>query len=200
VLVLVAYVLTVVAGALAWWIARLRAEHLPVALLLTVGLACDLTRRSLHVLCLAPAHLRLGTGPLEGWSRAAGHVAAAPVHRGLQRMPVVVLPSVARRVVDVTRDPETPASPSRSEGGAIVDVDLSVSITDDTTRGRWLRHVLGRSASPAPPPRTHRRVQRLRLVRPVDVTCEEDTPAPEAQRAPILPPPSSSSPLRPSRR
>lgn len=123
--------------------------------------------------------------------------AAAPAGRGLQRLPVVVLPSVARRVVDVTRDPETPASPPSAERDAIVDVDMSVSPADDTTRGRWLRHVLGQSS---PTPQEHRGVQRLRLVRPVEVTPEDDTPAPDGQRVPILPPPSSSSPLRPSRR
>jgi hypothetical protein len=122
---------------------------------------------------------------------------AAPAHRGLQRLPVVVLPSVARRVVDVTRDPETPIPPPSAERGAIVDVDLSVGPADDTTRGRWLRQVLGQSS---PTPQEHHGIQKLRLVRPADITREDDTPAPEAQRAPILPPPSSSSPLRPSRR
>jgi hypothetical protein len=128
--------------------------------------------------------------------------ATAPAHRGLQRLPVVVLPSVARRVVDVTRDPETPAPPPSAERGAIVDVDLSVGIADDTTRGRWLRHVLGTSASPLPGSQEHRGIQRLHLVSPLppdSLAREDDTPAPEAQRAPVLPPPSSS-PLRPSRR
>ena len=41
--------------------------------------------------------------------------------------------------------------------------DMSVSPADDTTRGRWLRHVLGQSS---PTPQEHRGVQRLRLVPP----------------------------------
>lgn len=98
--------------------------------------------------------------------------------------------------VDVTLDSSRARAARRSDEGAIVDVDLSVSPADDTTRGRWLRHVLG---APSPAPREHRGFHRLRLVRTVEVAREDDTPAPEAQRAPILPPPSSS-PLRPSRR
>lgn len=122
---------------------------------------------------------------------------AAPAGRGLQRLPVVVLPSVARRVVDVTVDPETPAPPPSAERGAIVDVDLSVGLTDDTPRGRWLRHVLGGSSSA---PKETGGARQLRLVPPIESSREpeDDTPAPEAQRAPLLPPPSSS-PRRPGR-
>jgi hypothetical protein len=98
--------------------------------------------------------------------------------------------------VDVTLDSSGARVARRSDEGAIVDVDMSVSPADDTTRGRWLRHVLG---APGPAPREHRGFQPLRLVRTVDVPREDDTPAPDAQRAPILPPPSSS-PLRPSQR
>lgn len=120
-----------------------------------------------------------------------------PVHAGGAKPP---FPPVTRRVVDVTRDPATPVAPQGSEQGVIVDVDLSVGPDDGTTRGRWLRHVLDASAPPFHAPREDRGLQRLRLVRPVEVPREDDTPAPEAQRAPILPPPSSSPPLRPSRR
>ncbi len=118
--------------------------------------------------------------------------------RGLQRLPTTAFPRIVRRVVDVTRDPETPFPPVSAERGAIIDVDLSVNPADDTTRGRWLRHVLrAPSSAPAPAPSEDRGLQRLRLVRADESAAEEDTPAPDAQRAPTLPPPTSS-PSRPS--
>lgn len=93
------------------------------------------------------------------------------------------------------------------EDGAVVDVDFSAGITHETTSGRWLQHVMGDAASRLPSARENRRLQHLRLVRPlppalpvVDVAREDDTPAPQAQREPILPPPSTPSPLRPGRR
>jgi hypothetical protein len=121
--------------------------------------------------------------------------------RGLQRLPATAFPPIVRRVVDVTRESETPAPPPSADRGAIVDVDLNVGIADDTTRGRWLRHVLGTSASPLPGSQEHRSIQRLHLVSPPPPDSParaDDTPAPTAQRVPILPPPSS--PMRPSRR
>lgn len=102
---------------------------------------------------------------------------------------------------------------ARPDGGAIVDVEVCDQINYDTESGRWLQSVMGafarRDDSAETEPRENRRFQRLRLVRPLppdplvaDGPRADDTPAPEAQRTPVLPesPPSSPSPLRPSRR
>jgi hypothetical protein len=107
---------------------------------------------------------------------------AAPA-RGLQRLPTAAFPPIVRRVVDVTRESDTPAAPMKdsiASGGAIVNVEFSGDQRFDSTGGRWLKEVLGASRSSSQPP-------------------VDDTPAPMAQREPILPSPSSS-PLRPSRR
>jgi hypothetical protein len=72
-----AYALALVAAALAWALARRRAEHRPIAALLTVGLVADVCRRVLAVLVLNPAHARLGAAPFTGWPRVAGHVGEA---------------------------------------------------------------------------------------------------------------------------
>jgi hypothetical protein len=76
-LVLVTYALSAVATGLAWAVAWQRAEHRPIALLLTGGLAFDLARRALSLLALAPGHALVGAGPLHGWYRVAGHTHAA---------------------------------------------------------------------------------------------------------------------------
>jgi hypothetical protein len=73
----VAYALAVVAVALAWALARRRAEHRPIAALLTVGLVADVCRRALAVLILDPTHARLGSAPFTGWPRVAGHAGEA---------------------------------------------------------------------------------------------------------------------------
>jgi hypothetical protein len=96
------------------------------------------------------------------------------------------------------------------DGGAIADVQVGDQINYETESGRWLRSVVGRAGRDdgAPVvPQENRGSQRLRLVSPLPPDCpalesirEDDTPAPEAQRAPVAPPPSSRSPLWPSRR
>jgi hypothetical protein len=109
--------------------------------------------------------------------------AQASPARGLQRLPTTAFLPIVRRVVDVTRDSDTHAPPMKDSiesGGAIINVEFSGDQRFDSTGGRWLQHVMDAPRSSSQPP-------------------GDDTPAPTAQRVPILPPPSSS-PLRPSRR
>jgi hypothetical protein len=66
------YALSVIATVAAWILARRRAEHLPIAALLTVGLGTDLARRALRSLYLGEAIRRLGNdAPWTGWPRVA---------------------------------------------------------------------------------------------------------------------------------
>lgn len=99
------------------------------------------------------------------------------------------------------------SSGARDEEGAVIDVDLSADAPYDTNRERWLRHVMRGPAAATLASNEHRGLQRLRLVQSlppelpiVDDARDDDTPAPEAQRAPLAPPPSTPSPIRPSRR
>jgi len=71
------YVLSSVAVALAWAVARRNRDHQPVAWLLTCGLATDLARRLLHLAILGPAHALFDPEPLTGSARIAGHLDSA---------------------------------------------------------------------------------------------------------------------------
>jgi len=63
---------------LAWMLASRRAEHRPVALLLSVGLAADVGRHVFDGAVLAPLRSSLGvTIPWTGWARVAAFVAHA---------------------------------------------------------------------------------------------------------------------------
>lgn len=76
-LVLLTYALSAVATGLAWAVAWRRADHRPVALLLTLGLAADVLRRALYLYVLLPGYQAAGSGPLTGWYRVAGNLDAA---------------------------------------------------------------------------------------------------------------------------
>jgi hypothetical protein len=76
-LVLFTYASSVVATGLAWALAWRRAEHRPVALLLTLGLATDLLRRALYLHVLVPGYQAAGGAALTGWYRVAGNLDAA---------------------------------------------------------------------------------------------------------------------------
>src|SRR5258705_458631 len=73
-LVPLTYALSLCATALAWVVARRRAEHRPIALLMTAGLASDVARRLLYVHALVPGYARAAGGPLTGWARITAHV------------------------------------------------------------------------------------------------------------------------------
>jgi hypothetical protein len=76
-LVPVTYALSALATALAWVVARRRAEHRPIALLLTLGLASDAVRRLLFVYAIGPGYVVAAGGPLTGAARGAFHVEQA---------------------------------------------------------------------------------------------------------------------------
>jgi hypothetical protein len=76
-LVPLTYALSLCATALAWFVARRRAEHRPIALLMSAGLASDVARRLLYVHALVPGYARAAGGPLTGWARVAGHAEEA---------------------------------------------------------------------------------------------------------------------------
>ena len=63
-LLVLGYALSAAATGLAWALRRRDWQHLPAAVLLTVGLGSDLARRALAALVLAPAHAALGDAPL----------------------------------------------------------------------------------------------------------------------------------------
>ena len=71
------YVLSVTATVLAWPVARRRPEHIPIAALLTYGLASDLTRRLLREHILAPGYAALAGAPATGWLRVALNIEQA---------------------------------------------------------------------------------------------------------------------------
>jgi hypothetical protein len=68
------YVASVGAVALAWAVARRHSEHRPLAVLLSIGLGCDLARRSIKYAFIAPAYLRFHHGPFDGWARVVAHL------------------------------------------------------------------------------------------------------------------------------
>lgn len=68
------YALSAVATVLAWVVARRHPAHLPVALLLTVGLVADIVRRAITRSVLLPEIARIGDAPFTGWPRVAAHV------------------------------------------------------------------------------------------------------------------------------
>ncbi len=68
------YALLTIATVFAWVLSWRVAEHRPVALLLSLHLLTNLARRALTVCVIAPAALRFGLAPFEGWARVAGHV------------------------------------------------------------------------------------------------------------------------------
>jgi hypothetical protein len=68
------YVLSAATVALAWALVRKKPEHVPVAALLTLGLACDVARRALTRGVLLPAIARDGDAPFTGGVRAVAHV------------------------------------------------------------------------------------------------------------------------------
>jgi hypothetical protein len=66
------YLLSAVATALAWALAQRKAEHRPIAYLLTAGLGADVARRILRTLYLGAEIKRLGPDvPWTGWPRVA---------------------------------------------------------------------------------------------------------------------------------
>lgn len=102
----------------------------------------------------------------------APHAITAPAGRELQRLPVTVLPSVDRHVGDSMRAPNTP-SDWKEDSGAIINIGFSADVGYDSTGWLWLQHVMDASRRKSEP-------------------LDDDTPAPMAQRTPVLPPPSSS--------
>jgi hypothetical protein len=68
---MVVVVLSGVATALAWRVARGRPDHRPVAALLTVGFASDLARQALRTAVFLPARERFAGAPYTGWTRVA---------------------------------------------------------------------------------------------------------------------------------
>jgi hypothetical protein len=67
--------LSVVVTALAWAVARRRADHRPIAWFLTAALAADVLRWPLRVFVIAPARAaRIADEPFAGWVRATWHV------------------------------------------------------------------------------------------------------------------------------
>ena len=71
------YLASTAAAVLAWVIARRQVEHRTVAVLLSIGLGCDVVQRTLRFAVLAPAHLRFGRAPLEGWALVVGQLSQA---------------------------------------------------------------------------------------------------------------------------
>jgi hypothetical protein len=71
-LVPILYALSALATVLAWALAFRRAEHRPVAYLLTIGLATDAARHVLTVFVIRPIAVSFGNAPWTGWARAAG--------------------------------------------------------------------------------------------------------------------------------
>jgi hypothetical protein len=65
-----------IATALAWFVFSRRRDHLPVAVLLSVGLLSELGLRALEARVLAPLRGELGDR-WHGWARAAGHLSDA---------------------------------------------------------------------------------------------------------------------------
>lgn len=74
---LLGVVLEVALAVLAWWIARARRAHRPVAVVVSAALAADLVHWALAALVLAPARVALGVAPYAGWSRLAFHAQQA---------------------------------------------------------------------------------------------------------------------------
>jgi len=74
------YILSVLAVASAWGLARRDRTHRPVAVLLTLGLASDVAVRALQAFYLESARVRLGVSvPWTGTDRIVGHVSDAVV-------------------------------------------------------------------------------------------------------------------------
>ncbi len=71
------YLASTAAVILAWVITRRKAEHRTVVVLLSIGLGCDVVQRALRFAVLAPAHLRFGRAPLEGWALVVGQLSQA---------------------------------------------------------------------------------------------------------------------------
>ena len=83
-MILSLYLLAAATTLLAWVVARLRPEHRPVAWLLSVGLASDLTQRAIRLGVLAPAREAMrahgidpAVTPFAGAVRIAFHVSQA---------------------------------------------------------------------------------------------------------------------------
>jgi hypothetical protein len=72
--ILFSYVLSALATVLAWAVCKGRAEHRPVATLLTFGLASDLVQRALKAHLLTPGYAALGRAPATGWLLVARDV------------------------------------------------------------------------------------------------------------------------------
>lgn len=70
----VAVLLSGIAVALAWLVARVRPDHRPVAALLTVGFLSDLARQALRVAVFVPARAVFAGAPYTGWTRVAADV------------------------------------------------------------------------------------------------------------------------------
>jgi len=68
---MVVVVLSGVATALAWHLARERPDHRPVAALLTLGFISDLARQALRIAVFLPARERFAGAPYTGWTRVA---------------------------------------------------------------------------------------------------------------------------------
>lgn len=66
------YLLLAVATVLAWLLARARRDHLPIALLLSTGLLCNVVRAGLRA--AVPTLATSPADPLAGWARAAAHL------------------------------------------------------------------------------------------------------------------------------
>jgi len=73
-MILATYLLSALATALAWTLARRSVEHRPVAYLLSAGLAVDLVRRALRISYILPVVRSMRGQPLSGLPLVASHV------------------------------------------------------------------------------------------------------------------------------
>jgi hypothetical protein len=91
------YLLSAVATALAWIVARRRAEHGPIAWALSIALAADIGRAVLLAWVLPPPNLAPSTPPLEGALRIAIYADRALFAAWPAALAAVALRVLARR-------------------------------------------------------------------------------------------------------
>ncbi len=151
-LVLLTYGLSIVATGLAWAVAWRRAEHRPIALLLTLGLVTDVVRRVLHFV-LVPGYAAAAGGPLTGWYRLAGNlatadflvwpaaVAAAAVVVFLERRPIVV--AVVWAAVSAGLAAAYPQVRGAALGRVFLVAELAALLVATGSIVTWVRRGLG---------------------------------------------------------
>jgi hypothetical protein len=129
-LVPLTYILSALATALAWVVARRNVEHRSCAALLTFGLASDVVRRLLQVHAIGPGYARAAGAPLTGVSRVAFHVSEALFFAWLAGLVAVAL--------RLFMFPRRPLWPVAAAWGTIV---VALILTYPTTRGAVLQRV-----------------------------------------------------------